>query len=171
MFTGGHGKSAAMSSQCRPPFYSGANGNSRLCRSGNAPKGRVISNLQKCQTDDTLPNQFTGGQRTHAAMPHAPRPHFVFGAIRDQRLRHSEDAPKGRVNMTAHKCHIICTLPNQFTGGQPVDAAMPPPPRPHQIWATLSSAEMPFASRPITRGQPLYAEMPTPLRLATKKGK
>ena len=170
MFTGGHGKSAAMSSQCRPHFVFGAIRDQRLRHSEDAPKGRVISNLQKCQTDDTLPNQFTGGQRAHAAMPQTPRPHFVWGQW-ELAFTPFWKRPEGKGQYDSLKVpyHIHPSQPvyRGPTCGRSNATPAPPPPNLGHPQGTVMSSPM----RPITRGQPFSAEMPTLPRLETKKGK
>ena len=89
---------------------------------------------------------------------------------------------KGRAVCLSQKCYKTDALPNQFNGvivktQKCQDIVSPRGPRRNRRNAKVSSpppnlghhsnAKMPKACRPITRGQHLYAEMPTPIRLAT----
>ena len=147
--------------------------------------------------NDLRPHQFLG-QRKNAEMsfhtyPRGAKsymqkchsrsaPRQVFWARRDTQKCHSACAQRG-VKLITQKCHLECT-PHQFNGaiedrrnviratprgGRAETAEMPYKPRPHRIWVIHDAQKCHSSDYPITRGQHLYAEMPTPIRLATKK--
>ena len=134
------------------------------------PKGR-IQHPDACYVNhmSILPEQFTGGQPSCAAMPMAKRPHHFYLVPRQDRKNAITVAHQGKGQdiFAEMPCNKRPSQP--VTGGHSRSAEMPSRPRPHLIWVIYDAQKCHSSDYPITRGHPADAEMSLNKRLATKK--
>ena len=150
----------------------------------NRTKGRVISATQKCLSMGALPHQFSGDtdmtqqcldhnsprersnsvRRNAAIVP--PLPTSLTGAITTSQKCYKVNAPREGSSKVRRDAAKGAPFPASYRGPSTARRnARRSSPLPNLGY--LSSAETPSVRRPITRGQHPFAEMPTPLRLAT----
>ena len=148
------------------------------------PTGRVNVRSQKCHALDTLPNQFNGDtDMTQQCLDHnSPRERSVFhrsnattktplptsltGAITTSQKCYKVNAPREGSTTSRRNANRGLPFPTIYRGPyflrRSAIVHSPPPNLGHR-----HAAEMPLIERPITRGQPFSAIVPTHPRLAT----
>ena len=163
------------------PASFGASFRAQKCHGINASKGRVQHpDASYVNHMSILPEQFTGGQSCRAEMSPCPRPHQVWAESRPKKFHASSAQGKGQDMFAEMSCNKRLSQPVKgvIVKTQKCQDIVSPrgPVRPRrnaisnappQNLGQIHGAEMPPKIRPITRGQHSYAEMPTPIRLAT----
>ena len=181
---GGHHPAAAMSRNERPHQFYLVSNRRRRNAVDKSHQGEGHAARAKCHYVITLPNQFNGDtdmtqrcldhnsprerslfHRSNARMK-TPLPTSLTGAITTSQKCYKVNAPREGSTMSSRNAAKGAPFPTSYRGPSTARRnarrSSPPP-----NLGYLSSAETPSVRRPITRGQHPFAEMPTPLRLAT----